>query len=195
MPQATREVTDIEENVLESVGRTICHELRIISEPLGTQPEYEGRQPSSQMLRVMPPEEKTLTLTFDVTMNDSKGMLNIAFPSVISSALMRKLRAELVYQRARVPAVNQESISQRLLQSPVRLELATPAIAASLMELLAIRRGEILPLRLSIETPAVLRMRGRGCWSARAVSSRNLRAAQLEQRLAGAAADREARSE
>ena len=67
--------------------------------------EFERHQPASQMLRIMPPQEKTLTLTFDVTMTDSKGTLNIAFPSVVSSALLRKLRAEMVYERARGPAV------------------------------------------------------------------------------------------
>ena len=99
------------------VGQVICHELQLVWEPLGLQVEFERRQPVAQMLRIMPPQEKTLTLTFDVTMTDSKGMMNIAFPSVVSSALMRKLRTELVYQRARGPAVNQESIGKRLLES------------------------------------------------------------------------------
>jgi flagellar motor switch protein FliM len=183
MPPTTREVTDIEESVLEGICQGICSELQVVWQPLGLQVEFERRQPVSQMLRIMPPQEKTLALTFEVTMTDSKGMLNIAFPSVVSSALMRRLRAELVYQRARGPAVSQESIGKRLLDSVAEMELATPAIPVRLMELLTMQPGAVLPLRRHIEEPAMLRMRGHDCWLARPVGSRNRRAAQLLQYL------------
>jgi len=183
VPPNTREVTEIEESVLEGVGQVICHELQVVWEPLGLQVDFEKRQGPSQILRIMPPQEKTLTLTFDVTMTDSKGMLNIAFPSAVSSALMRKLRTELVYQRARGPAVSQESIGRSLLRSAIELELATPAIPIRLTELLALRVGAVLALRRRSEEPAVLRIRGRDCWTAHPVSSRNSRAAQLVQSL------------
>ena len=183
MPQVTHEVTEIEESVLESFGHVICHELGLVSEPLGMQVEFERRQPAAQTLRIMPPEEKTLTLTFDVTMTDSKGMLNIAFPSVVSSALIRKLRSEMVYERARGPAVSQESIGKRLLKSEVMLELATPAIPVRLSELLTLTAGGVLPLLRKAEEPALLRMRNRQWWTARPVSNRNRRAAQLLQSL------------
>ncbi len=183
MPPTTREVTDIEESVLEGICQAICSELQVVWQPLGLQVEFERRQPVSQMLRIMPPQEKTLTLTFEVTMTDSKGMLNIAFPSIVSSALMRRLRSELVYQRARGPAVSQESIGKRLLDSAAEMELATPAIPVRLMELLTMQTGTVLPLRRHIEEPAMLRLRGRDCWLARPVSSRNCRAAQLLQSI------------
>ncbi|MGB8885550.1 MAG: FliM/FliN family flagellar motor switch protein [Candidatus Korobacteraceae bacterium] len=180
MPKATREVTEIEANVLEGVGDVICRELQLVWQPLGLQVEFERRQSGAQLLRIMPPQEKTLTLTFDVTMTDSKGMLNIAFPSVVSSALLRKLGSELVYQRARGAAVNQATLRQRLRKSAVDLELATPAIPIRLSELLSLEVGRVLPLRRRIDQPAALRVRGRDCWLARPVSSSyNRRAAQL----------------
>ena len=61
----------------------------------------------------------------------------------------------------------------------MELELATPAIPVRLMELLTMQTGSVLPLRRHIEEPAMLRLRGRDCWLARPVSSRNCRAAQL----------------
>ncbi|HLI63238.1 MAG TPA: FliM/FliN family flagellar motor switch protein [Terriglobales bacterium] len=179
MPPVTREVTEIEEGVLDSIGGVICHELEVVWQPLGLQVKFERRQTNAQVLRIMPPQEKTLTLTFDVTMNESKGMLNIAFPSVVSNALMRKLRAELVYQRAHGPAVSQQNIGKRLLQSEVELELATPAVPVRLVDLVGLRAGVVLPLHFSIERPTRLRLKGRDCWSARPVSSRNRRAAHL----------------
>lgn len=181
MPAAAREVTEIEEAVLEGVGHVICQELRAVLRPLGSEVEFERRQPGAQILRIMPPEEKTLALTFDAGMTESKGTLNIVFPSVLSSALLRTMRSELVYERAQGPAVHQESIGQRLLESIVAVELATPAIPILIPELVGLRRGAVLPLRYRVEEPGVVRIKERECWSARPVSSGNYRAAQLLQ--------------
>lgn len=183
MPQTTREVTEIEAKVLEGIGHVICHELQLVWQPLGLHVEFGRCQGAAQMLRIMPPQEKTLTLTFDVTMTEAKGMLNIAFPSIVSSALIRKLKAEMVYQRARGVAVNQDSIGQRLLQSKVPLELATPAISVRLTELLELQVGEVLPLERRIDEPAMLRIKGRDCWLARPVGSLGRRGAQILQPL------------
>ena len=181
MPAAAREVTAIEEAVLAGVGHVIGQELRAVLLPLGFEAEFECRQPGAQMLRIMPPEEKTLVLTFDAGMTESKGTLNIVFPSAVSSALLRKMRSELVYERAQGPGMHQESIGQRLLQSTVAVELATPAIPIRILELVGLRSGAVLPLRYRVEEPAVVRIKERECWSARPVSSGNYRAAQLLQ--------------
>jgi len=179
MPAGPREVTEIEEHLLGGVGHVMCQELRVVLLPLGLEIEFERRQAASEMMRIMPPEERTLVLTFDVTMAESKGTLNIVFPSVVSSALMRTMRAELVYERAHGPAVHQESIGKRLLKSKVGLELASPVIPIKIPELLRLRPGAVLALRCHIEEPALVRVSERACWSARVVSSRNARAAQL----------------
>ena len=179
----TRQVTEIEESIFHSVGQVICNELRVVTQVLGMDAEFERGQPAAQLLRIMPPEEKTLALTFEVTMSRSKGMLNIVFPSIISSVLIRKLRADLVYAHARGPAVSQECIGERLLKSVVTMELGTPVVSVRLGQMLNLQRGYLLPLPLSIKEPAMLRLRGRECWSARPANSQNRRAAQLLQPL------------
>jgi flagellar motor switch protein FliM len=106
-------------------------------------------------------------------------MLNIAFPSVVSSALLRKLRTELVYQRSRGVATSQENIGKRLLKSKVVLELATRQIPIRFIDLVNMQAGQVLPLRGSLEDPVCLRLKGREYWRARPVSSRSHRAAHL----------------
>ncbi len=184
VPEGVREVSEIEEMLIEGVGQVICHELDLVWRPLGLQVTFEQRQSAAQMARLMPAQEKTLTLSFEATMTDSKGMVNIAFPAVVSSALLRKLAAELVYQRPRGPAAHRESILQRLLASTVEMELGTPAVAVKLTDLLAVETGCVLPLRLAIEEPARLRLEQRDYWLARPVRSHaSCRAAQLLERI------------
>jgi flagellar motor switch protein FliM len=107
-----REVSEIEELILEGVGNIICRELATVWQPLGVEVEFEQRQAGAQMVRIMPAQEKTLALSFEVTMPDSHGVLNIAVPAVVSNALLRKLSTELVYRRRKESPVQQASIRQ-----------------------------------------------------------------------------------
>ncbi len=180
-----REVSEIEELILEGVGNIICRELASVWQPLGVGVEFEQRQAGAQMLRIMPAQEKTLALSFEVTMPDSHGVLNIAVPAVVSNALLRKLSTELVYRRRKESPQQQASVRQRLLDSSVELVLGTPLLPVRLGRLLAMRPGQVLPLRRPIEEPASLRLGGRDCWLARPVQSgARRRAAQLVARIA-----------
>ena len=179
-----REVSEIEELILAGVGQIICRELQGVWQPLGIQVEFEQRLAVTQMLRVMPAQEKTLTFSFEVTMPESHGMLNVAFPAVVSSSLLRKLSTEWVFQRRRGPGLQQEDIKRHLLDSRIELELATPAIPVPMKDLLTLQPGRVLPLRRRIEEPATLRLSGREFWFARPVrNSTNRRAAQALDRI------------
>jgi flagellar motor switch protein FliM len=186
-PASTREVSEIEEMLMEGVAQVICRELDRIWRSQGLEVVFEQRHTTAEMLRLMPAQEKTLTLTFEVTMTASRGMLNIAFPAVVSSALLRKLAKELVSQKPRGPAGNQDRILERLLDSVVEVDLGTPMMPVKLTDLVAMQSGGVLPLQLRIEEPTRLRLQGRDCWLARPVrSSANCRAAQLLERIAQA---------
>ncbi len=183
-PAATRDVSEIEALILEGVGQIICHELQTVWQPLGMVFAFEQRQPVTQMLRIMPAQEKTLALSFEVTMPDSHGMLNIAFPAVVSSALLRKLSTEWVYERPRLASAQQGSIRKRILESTVELELGTPAVSVRLSDLLRLQPGFVLPLRRHADEPATLRLGGRDYWMARPVRcGSHQRAAQLLERI------------
>ena len=179
-----REVSEIEELILEGVGHIICRELSNVWQPLGVTANLGQRQPGTQMIRIMPGQEKTLTLSFEVNMPGSQGMLNLAVPTVVSNALLRKLSTELVYRRPQEAPAQQESIKKRLLDSPVELVLATPVVPVKIGRLLGMSPGEILTLRRRIEEPATLCIGGRAVWLSRPVESGSrMRAAQLLDRV------------
>ncbi len=47
----------------------------------------------------MMPDEKNLCLCFEIKMSETRGTLNFAIPAVVSNALLRKISADLSYQR------------------------------------------------------------------------------------------------
>jgi DNA-binding response OmpR family regulator len=55
-----REVTEIEEQILESVVQIICREMGVAWQALGLEFHFDRRQQPANALRLMPPDDKTL---------------------------------------------------------------------------------------------------------------------------------------
>jgi len=70
----TREVSEIEEQIMDGVSRIICSELDAAWAPLGTKLHLDGRQAPAQMPRFLPSTEKTLCLSFEIKMAEVTGI-------------------------------------------------------------------------------------------------------------------------
>ena len=179
-----RELTEVEERILEGIGQLTCRELSRLWQPAGFSLEFEPRALGTATLRRMPAQERALAFSLQITMLNAQGALRLAFPMALVNALLRKVSGKPVRLQMRTAISQQENVRQRLLDSPVELLLATPLIPLKLRNLLAMRPGYVLPLRRKIDEGAVLRLGDRDGWRANPVQSpAGMRAAHLLARL------------
>jgi flagellar motor switch protein FliM len=151
-----REITEIEEEVIESIVRIICRELQNTWQPLSLEFNFGQRQPAAQAQRLMPPEEKNLCLSFEIKMAETRGTLNLAVPAVVSNALLRKISANYSYQRPRGPIEARHQIQKRLLECPFPVELCVPHLQVPLETLAALAPGAVLSFSRNASAPAAL---------------------------------------
>src|SRR5262249_13132773 len=121
-----RQITGIEEQILESVVRIICRELQAAWQLLSLKIEFDRRPSADQLQRLMAQEEKTLSLSFELTVAESRGTLNLMFPAVVSNGLLRKMAAEWSREKRRPAPDASERLRAHLLGSRFSLELAVP---------------------------------------------------------------------
>jgi flagellar motor switch protein FliM len=119
----TREVTEIEEQILDSIARIICRELGVCWQALALEVGFQERLEPGVARRLMAPEEKTLSLSFEVTMPEVRGGLNVAMPVAVSNALLRKISVDWDRRPPRAPGDSRLRLMRRLLDSPFSLEL------------------------------------------------------------------------
>jgi len=174
-----REITEIEEQILESIMRIICRELQTAWQAIALEFKFGQRQPVAQVQRLMVPEEKNLCLSLEVKMEETRGTLNLAVPAVVSNALLRKISADLSYQRPRSPAEARRRIEKRLLDSSFRVELSAPDLPVSLQALADLTPGTVLSFPRSAYAPAVLLVDGVRLCSAMPVRVNSRRAARV----------------
>lgn len=151
-----REVTEIEEQILESVVQIFCREMGVAWQALGLEFHFDRRQQPANALRLMPPDDKTLALSFSINMLETRGTLQIAVPATVSTALLRKMSADWAYRKPQGPAESKEQVKARILHCPFPIELDVLGIRIPAEELVNIKPRTLLVLRHAVNSPATL---------------------------------------
>jgi len=174
-----RELTDIEESIMASLVEIVCRELTMAWQPVGLSFNFERRQMQTQAARVMPVTEKTLCLSFEIRMQESSGLLNLAFPAVVANTILRRLTGEWGGRR-RHAVESRQRIEQtaRGLSFGTTLQLPSVRIEARELEDLAV--GKLIRFKLAANSGAELRSGGQLLFYAQPVRLGPHRGARIE---------------
>ena len=175
----TREITEIEEQILDSVARIICRELGVAWQALALEIVFEERAEPGAAQRLMLSEEKTLSLSFEITMPEVRGSLNIAVPAVVSNALLRKISADWNHRRPRRVTDSRERLMLRLLDCPFQAELGAKDVRIAVSALAELAPGIVLDFARSAAEPASLLIAGREMFRASPARCGDTRAARI----------------
>jgi flagellar motor switch protein FliM len=173
-----RELTDIEESILSSVVEAICRELSSAWQPVGMNFHFERREMQTQVARLMPVSEKTLCLSFEIRMAEASGLLNLAFPAVVSNTVLRRLSGDWTRQRQH-PADIRERMRKRLLHARFGAALQLSPVPLAARELEGLHEGMILRFPVAAHHPAEFRIAGVSRFEALAVGHGERRGAHL----------------
>lgn len=183
-----RELTDIEESIVASLIEIVCRELTLAWQPVGLSFNFERRQMQTQAARIMPVTEKTLCLSFEVRMQESSGLINLAFPAVVANTILRRLTGEWGTRRRHANDARERiERSARRLSFGTTLQLPSVRIEARALEDLAV--GKVIRLNLAANASAELRAGGQHLFHAQPVRLGPHRGARIEaavEQLAGA---------
>jgi flagellar motor switch protein FliM len=177
-----RELTEIEEQIMDSVARIICRDLGAAWQALALQIVFEQRLDLTAARRLMTPQEKTLSLSFEITMPEVRGGLNLAVPATVSNALLRKIAADW-HPSTRRSGNSRQQIMRRLLEANFLVELGATALPAPVSELSTLTPGKVLKFPRSTGEPAILLVAGREMFHAMPARAGNVRAARVLARI------------
>jgi flagellar motor switch protein FliM len=175
----SREISEIEERIMEEVASIICHELEVAWVALGAKFNLAKRQSHAQMLRLLPPTEKTLSLSFEIKLADARGMLNVVVPRAASNALLRKLSTD--WSQDQAPSTDRASrpLAAKLIDCPFEIDLGVSGITLPIETVMRLAPQNICNLGISARRPASLILAGRETFEAAPVRQVRRRAAQV----------------
>jgi flagellar motor switch protein FliM len=179
-----RELTEIEEQIFETVVSLIAHDLQTTWAPvLPVEMQFDQRQQQSQIQSLMLPLEKVLSLTFEIRLPDARGSVNIAFPAVVSNALLRKLSVQWSYVERTPSRETRARLRDRLLDSCFAVNLSLPPSQLSIREIAELEPEHVLVLPKRAHEPINLNVAGKPMFHAYPIRHGSNRGARIEQRL------------
>jgi len=179
-----RELTEIEEQIFETVARVLTRDLQATWAPvLEIEIAFDQRQQQTHVQGLMLPTEKVLSLTFEIRLPDAHGTLNLSFPAVVANALMRKLSVRRSHLE-RIPSREaRKQVQSRLLESRFAVDLSLPASPLSIREVVELEPGKVLVLPKRIQDPIDLNVAGKAMFQAFPIRRGTNRGARVERRL------------
>jgi flagellar motor switch protein FliM len=177
-PGKLRELTDIEESILSSVVEVICRELSSAWQPVGLSFFYEQRQMHTQIARLMPVSEKTLCLSFELRLPEASGLMNLAFPAVVSNTILHRLVGDWTRQR-RHNTETRERMTASVRKALVGSALQLPPCRLPAREVEQLEPGSLLRFPLPANCPPEFRVAGIPLFQASPVRRGERRSAHL----------------
>lgn len=174
-----RELTDIEEAIMNSVVEMIVRELNVAWHPVGLGFAFEKRETAAQVARMMPSGEKTMSVSFEVQMPEALGSINLCLPTVVLNSILRQLISDRERPRRRSEET-EIRVREVLAEASFGAVLQFPPLRLRARELAEIVPGTILRLPLPRHSAAELRVGGIALGRARPVRMGEHRGAQMQ---------------
>lgn len=157
-----REVTEIEQLILESVFRIVMHDLKEAWATVSTiNFTIESFKTESQLLQVLAPNEAVVAVNLEVRIGESSGMMNIGMPSIIIKMLRQKFDQQWSMRKTESTEEEQGRVFDLVKPATMHLDarLRGPRLAAE--DLMKLEEGDVLTFDYPVQKPLDLLVNGK----------------------------------
>ena len=172
-----RELTEIELSIMEGVVRIVLHDLKETWAPVAEIDfTIEGTETQPQLMQILSPNEAVVAIGFEITLGESRGMMNLGIPSIIVKMMGQKFEQQWSIQRRSGSDAEQNEMRSLLNLVPLTLEARMTGASIQVKDLLALEPQDVISLDIPVRRPAELRVNGRAKFLGEIVADGNHRA-------------------
>jgi flagellar motor switch protein FliM len=176
-----RDITEIEQKLLDGLFRIILHDLREAWKAV-TAVDFtiEAMETDPQSLHLLAPNEAVVSIGMEVRIGDAVGMMNIAMPSIVIKMMRQKFDQQWSVRKTRASEAEQSRILRVLREGSAALEARMEGPTITVRDLLDLREGHLLTFDYPVERPVELLINGAHKFTGQVVSTGKKRACLLE---------------
>ena len=158
----TREITEIEQSILERILGIILNDL--CQAWHGVAPldfSIQSQETAPQLLQILAPNEAVVAISIEVRIGENSGMMNIGIPSIVIKMLRQKFDQQWSVRKSKSTGEEQARVLRLIKTAKIHLDtrLQGPTLRAS--ELLEMKAGDVLAFDYSIDRPVDLLINGK----------------------------------
>jgi flagellar motor switch protein FliM len=147
----TREITEIERQLLEGLLRIVLKDLKEAWETI-TSIDFtvESMETEPQLLQVLDPGEAFVATGIEVRIGGALGMMNLAIPSLIIKMMRSKFNHPGGGRRTRSTEPEQARMLSLVRPAQLSLDVRLVGPKLALKDLLALEEGDLLPFDVPV---------------------------------------------
>jgi flagellar motor switch protein FliM len=172
------ELTDIDENLMETVGSLIVQELERTWRALSLSLTPGHCIKPAMIQQVFPANEKLVLLMFEMTIGEITGPFTLLLPTPFVGYLLRHMKSS---QSKKISSLKlkRPSLRERILDCDFTLSADVPRMGIKLRDLLEMKPGLVLRTATPVATTAQFTVEGTHIFDISPVRNGTLKAAQV----------------
>jgi flagellar motor switch protein FliM len=140
-----REVTEIEQVVLDGLYRIILHDLKQAWQSITPIDFVIGaRETEPQLLQIMAPNEAVVAIGLEVRIAECSGVINIGMPSIVIKMLRQKFDQQWSVRRSESTLDEQGRMLRMIRPSTLLLDARLQGPTVAVDDLLRLKIGDVL---------------------------------------------------
>jgi flagellar motor switch protein FliM len=163
-PPARRPLTEIELRLVSRITDLFCNEMKQAWESvLDLNLSVDHVESNPQLVQIVPPNEVVVLISFELTIGDSRGMMNLCIPfnSIERIGAQLSSNSWVSYGKKSATPENIRRISSQLGDALVEVVVDLAETNISTSDLIGLRVGDIIATEKDIERPLVVSVEGR----------------------------------
>lgn len=176
-----RDVTEIEQKLLDGLFRIILQDLREAWKSV-TAVEFtiESTETEPQLLHILAPNEAVVAVGIEVRIGESVGMMNIAMPSIVIKMMRQKFDQQWSVRKTRASKAEQGRVLRMVRDARMTLEARLEGPTLSVRDLLALSEGHLLTFDYPVDRSVELLVNGTRKYTVQVVSTGKKRGCVIE---------------
>jgi flagellar motor switch protein FliM len=158
----TREVTEIEQSILEGL-------LRIVLNDLGTawhavtalDFSIESHETEPQLLQILAPNEAVVAISVEVRIGETAGMMNIGIPSIVVKMLRQKFDQQWSVRKTQATEDEHARVLRLIRPCTMHLDARLQGPSLNVSTLLDLDAGDVLVFDYPVQKPVEVMVNGK----------------------------------
>lgn len=162
-PVARRPLTAIELRLVGRITRLFLDELKHAWENVVTlELEVERVESNPQLAQILPPNEVVVLISFELTIQDLRGMMNLCIPFNSIERISAQLSSNswTAYRSKQSDHSTRDLISRNMRGSLVEVAVQLAQTRITTADLVGLRVGDIITTEKDVSTPLVVEIEG-----------------------------------
>jgi flagellar motor switch protein FliM len=154
----SRELTDIELNLLDAILRIITQKLRLAWEPITDMyPNIETKESSPNVVQIVSQNEIVIMVVMELIVGNSSGMINICYPVIYLESILPKLaNRDIMLGSSNTKKSRNKELNVLIKRADINVEAILGRTTLSVKELLDLKKDDIIRLDRSADDKAII---------------------------------------